>query len=102
VAAESLIDETFLHTLIVILSTFVWFISVIAFRKTGLRKHFFLMVGFTFLLAFQVESLCEALFLSGELIVVPLAGTHLSHLLILFSLIGFFFALITGENEFGK
>lgn len=60
----------------------------------------FLSLAFTFLALSQVVELVETLFLSNQLIFIPLTGIHLSHFLDFLILSSFSMALLirSGDN----
>jgi uncharacterized membrane protein len=59
----------------------------------------FLSLAFTFLTLSQIVELAETLFLSNELVYIPLTGIHLSHFLDFLMLSSFGMALLIRSRD---
>lgn len=89
-----------IHVLLVAFSILVLSISLLAYRQRRTNRYLALSLAFTFLALSQVVELVETLFLSSQLVLIPLTGIHLSHFFDFLMLSSFSFALLArpGEN----
>jgi hypothetical protein len=83
-----------LHLSLAILSVVVLVISVGAFIRRRESRYFFLMVAFLFFCADQLVTLYQELYFYGLLIVIPILGLHLVHVLELMMLLSLIAALL--------
>jgi len=73
--------DAVVHVLLVAFSATVLLISLLAYSSRRDTRYMFLSLAFTFLALSQVVELVEILFLSNQLIFIPLTGIHMSHFL---------------------
>lgn len=95
-------DDDLLHTVILALSVLLLIISVRAYRKRPSSRYLFLVFAFLFLLLSQTVDAYESMFMSGDLITIPVVELHLSHFLSFVMLVNFILALtrpIGGETR---
>lgn len=94
------ITDGLVHILLVAFSGLVLMISLFAYASKRDTRYMFLSLAFTFLALSQVVELVETLFLSNQLIFIPLTGIHLSHFLDFLMLSSFSMALLirSGDN----
>ncbi len=91
------------HVLLVAFSGLVLLISLLAYASRRDARYMFLSLAFTFLALSQVVELIETLFLSNQLVYIPLTGIHLSHFLDFLMLSSFSLALLVrGEKTLGS
>ncbi|OLC60915.1 hypothetical protein AUH73_08530 [archaeon 13_1_40CM_4_53_4] len=86
-------DEV-VHVLLVAFAGLVLLISLLAYASRRDTRYMFLSLAFTFLALSQVVELIETLFLSNQLVYIPLTGIHLSHFLEFVMLSSFSLALL--------
>ena len=86
-------DEV-VHVLLVAFAGLVLLISLLAYASRRDTRYMFLSLAFTFLALSQVVELIETLFLSNQLVYIPLTGIHLSHFLDFVMLSSFSLALL--------
>jgi hypothetical protein len=73
------LPEDLIHASLVGLSAIVLSISILAYLRRRGSRYLFLTLAFTFLTLGQIVDLAETLWLSGQLILLPLLEVHLSH-----------------------
>jgi hypothetical protein len=89
--------------MLVAFSGLVLMISLTAYASRRDTRYMFLSLAFTFLTLSQIVELVETLFLSNELVYIPLTGIHLSHFLDFLMLSSFGLALlIRGRDSLGN
>ncbi len=77
----------------------VLLISLLAYASRRGARYLFLSLAFAFLALSEVLGLVETVFLSNQLILIPLTGIHLSHFVEFLMLFSFSLALIVrGEK----
>lgn len=86
--------DSVMHLLTVSLSIAVFVISVRVLQKRPTNRYIMLSVAFFFLLLSQLEEFIEALFYSGNQLMIPYTDLHVSHLLDFLMLVSFVLALI--------
>jgi uncharacterized membrane protein len=86
--------DVVVHVLLVAFSGLVLVISLLAYASRRDTRYMLLSLAFTFLALSQVVELIETLFLSNQLIYMPLTGIHLSHFLDFLMLSSFSLALL--------
>ncbi|HEV2118543.1 MAG TPA: hypothetical protein VGS11_00310 [Candidatus Bathyarchaeia archaeon] len=86
--------DAVVHVLLVAFSAVVLLISLLAYASRRDTRYMFLSLAFTFLALSQVVELMETLFLSNQLVYIPLTGIHLSHFLDFLMLTSFSLALL--------
>ena len=87
------------HVLLVAFSALVLLISLLAYVGRRDSRYFFLSLAFAFLALSQVVELVETIFLTNQLIFIPLTGVHLSHFLDFLMLSSFSLALLVRNGE---
>lgn len=87
------------HILLVAFSGLVLTISLLAYASRRDTRYMFLSLAFTFLALSQVVELAETLFLSDQLVLIPLTGIHLSHFLDFLMLSSFSMALLVRGGD---
>jgi len=93
------VTNAVVHVLLVAFSAVVLLISLFAYAGRRNTRYLFLSLAFAFLALSEVEGLIETMFLSNQLILMPLTGIHLSHFIEFLMLASFSLALIVrGEN----
>src|SRR5207245_8584255 len=92
------VTDGLVHVLLVAFSALVLLISLLAYVGRRDSRYLFLSLAFAFLALSQVVELVETIFLSNQLIFIPLTGVHLSHFLALLMLSSFSLALLV-RNE---
>lgn len=96
------ITDGVIHVLLVAFSGLVLLISLLAFKDRRTIRYLFLSLAFTFLMLSQTVELLETLFLSNQLILIPVTGIHLSHFLDFLMLSSFSMALLLkSEGKLG-
>ena len=91
------------HVLLVAFAAAVLLISLFAYAARRDTRYMLLSIAFTFLSLSQVVELIETVFLSNQLIYIPLTGVHLSHFLDFLMLSSFSLALLVrGEKTLGS
>jgi hypothetical protein len=93
------ITDGLVHVLLVAFSGLVLTISLLAYGSRRDTRYMFLSLAFTFLTLSQIVELVETLFLSNELIFIPLTGIHLSHFLDFLMLSSFGLALMVRNGD---
>lgn len=94
--------DAVVHVFLVAFSALVLLISLLAYASRRDTRYMFLSLAFTFLTLSQVVELIETLFLSNQLVYIPLTGIHLSHFLDFLMLSSFGLALLVrGEKTLG-
>lgn len=91
-----------MHVFLVGFSALVLLISLVAYSSRRDARYLFLSLAFAFLALSEVVGLVETLFLSNELILIPLTGIHLSHFVEFLMLFSFSLALIVRGEKFGS
>jgi len=91
-------DEV-VHVVLVAFSGLVLLISLLAYASRRDTRYMFLSLAFTFLALSQVVELIETLFLSSQLVYMPLTGIHLSHFLDFLMLSSFSLALLVRGGQ---
>ena len=95
--------DAVVHVLLVAFSALVLLISLLAYARRRDTRYMLLSIAFTFLSFSQVVELIETIFLSNQLIYIPLTGIHLSHFLDFLMLSSFGLALLVkGEKSVGS
>ena len=95
--------DAVVHVLLVTFSAVVLMISLLAYVSRRDTRYMLLSIAFTFLFLSQVLELVETIFLSNQLIYIPLTGIHLSHFLDFLMLSSFSLALLVrGEKTLGN
>ena len=95
--------DAVVHVLLVAFSTVVLLISLLAYESRRDTRYMLLSIAFTFLSMSQFVELIEAIFLSNQLVYIPLTGIHLSHFLDFLMLSSFSLALLVrGEKALGN
>jgi hypothetical protein len=87
------ITEDMVHVLLVGLSSAILLVSIAAQLRKRNSRYLFMTLAFGFLTLSQSVELVETLFMSNQLVVVPVAGVHLSHFLDFLMLSSFGLAL---------
>ena len=67
------------HVFLVGLSTAILAVSILAYLRKRNSRYLLLSLAFTFLSLSQTVDLVETLFMSSQLIVLPIIEVHLSH-----------------------
>jgi hypothetical protein len=93
------ITDGLVHVLLVAFSCLVLMISLLAYSSRRDTRYMFLSLAFTFLALSQVVELVETLFLSNQLIFIPLTEIHLSHFLDFLMLSSFSMALLIRSGD---
>jgi uncharacterized membrane protein len=93
------ITDGLVHVVLVAFSGLVLAISLFAYASRRDTRYMFLSLAFTFLALSQIVELVETLFLSSELILIPLTGIHLSHFLDFLMLSSFSLALLVRRGD---
>lgn len=88
------VSDGMVHVLLVSFSALVFLISFRALLSRRDSRYLFLSFAFVFLFLSQVAELVETIFLSNQLIFIPLTGIHLSHFLDFLMLSSFSLALL--------
>lgn len=86
--------DVLMHLVTIGLSVAVFVISVRAMQKRPSRRYVMLSIAFFFLLLSQLDQFIEALFYSGNQIMIPVVGLHVSHLFDFLMLVSFVLALL--------
>jgi len=95
--------DAVVHVLLVGFSTVVLLISLLAYESRRDTRYMLLSIAFTLLSLSQVVELIETIFLSNQLVYIPLTGIHLSHFLDFLMLSSFSLALLVrGEKTLGS
>jgi len=95
--------DAVVHVLLVAFAAAVLLISLLAYATRRDTRYMLLSIAFTFLSLSQVVELTETIFLSNQLIYIPLTGIHLSHFLDFLMLSSFSLALLVrGEKTLGN
>jgi hypothetical protein len=68
-----------MHIILVTLSIAILAISLLAYMSKRNSRYLFLSMAFIFLTLGQLVDLVETLFMSSQLIVLPILQIHLSH-----------------------
>jgi hypothetical protein len=93
------ITDGLVHILLVAFSGLVLMISLFAYASRRDTRYMFLSLAFTFLALSQVVELVETLFLSNQLVFIPLTEIHLSHFLDFLMLSSFSVALLIRSKD---
>jgi hypothetical protein len=93
------VTDGLVHVLLVAFSTLVLSISILAYVGRRDSRYLSLSLAFAFLALSQVVELVETIFLSNQLIFIPLTGIHLSHFLDFLMLSSFSMALLVRSRE---
>ncbi len=93
------ITDGLVHILLVAFSGLVLMVSLLAYASRRDTRYMFLSLAFTFLALSQIVELVETLFLSNQLIFIPLTGIHLSHFLDFLMLSSFSLALLIRSGD---
>ena len=91
--------DAVVHAVLVAFSALVLLISLLAYASRRDTRYMFLSLAFTFLTLSQVVELIETLFLSNQLVFIPLTGIHLSHFLDFLMLSSFSLALLVRSEK---
>jgi len=95
--------DAVVHVLLVAFSGLVLVISLFAYATRRDTRYLLLSIAFTFLFLSQLVELIETIFLSNQLVYIPLTGIHLSHFLDFLMLSSFSLALLVrGEKTLGS
>ena len=92
--ASALIDDDFMHIVLVGLSLALMGISVNGFRRRRNSRYLFLMLAFVFFSLDQVVALWQQLYLGDVLLSVPIMGLHVTHVFELLMGVSFVAALL--------
>ena len=87
-------SDEIMHVLMVILSFTLVLIASLAYLRRRNRRYMFLTLAFIFLFASQAVTMLEVVVYSNYLLIIPVIGLHLSHVLDLMMLISFAAALM--------
>ena len=82
------------HIALVSLSAIVFVVSILAYVKRRNHRYLFLTVAFGFLALGQSVDLVETVFMSNQLIEIPIVQIHLSHMFEFLMLFSFCLALL--------
>jgi hypothetical protein len=93
------VTDGLVHVLLVAFSGLVLMISLFAYASRRDARYMFLSLAFTFLALSQVVELVETLFLSNQLVFIPLTEIHLSHFLDFLMLSSFSVALLIRSKD---
>ena len=93
------VTDGLVHVLLVAFSALVLLISLLAYAGRRDSRYLSLSLAFSFLALSQVVELVETIFLSNELILIPLTGIHLSHFLDFLMLSSFSMALLLRSRD---
>ena len=85
--------------MLVAFSGLVLMTSFLAYASRRDTRYMLLSLAFSFLTLSQIVELVETLFLSNELIYIPLTGIHLSHFLDFLMLSSFSLALLIRSGD---
>ncbi len=88
------VTDGLVHVFLVAFSVLVLSISLLAYSGRRDSRYGFLSLAFAFLALSQVAQLIESMFLSSQLILIPMTGIHLSHFLEFLMLSSFSGALL--------
>ena len=91
--------DAVVHALLVAFSGLVLLISLLAYASRRDTRYMLLSLAFTFLTLSQIVELIETLFLSNQLVYIPLTGIHLSHFLDFLMLSSFSLALLVRAEK---
>ena len=95
--------DGFVHVLLVAFSAVVLLVSLLAYANRRNSRYLFLSLAFAFLTLSEIVGLIETLFLSNQLIFIPLTEIHLSHFLEFLMLSSFSLALLVkGGRSLGS
>jgi hypothetical protein len=83
----------------VAVAALVLLISLLAYAGRRESRYLFLSLAFAFLALSQVVELVETIFLSDQLIFIPLTGIHLTHFLDFLMLSSFSMALLLRSRD---
>jgi hypothetical protein len=92
-ASLSVADDA-IHVALVEMCLIVLAVSVVAYSKRRNRRYFLLTLAFAFLTLSQSVDLIETLFMSSQLIIIPVVQIHLSHFFDFLMLTSFGLALV--------
>jgi hypothetical protein len=93
------VTDGLVHMLLVAFSALVLLISLFAYAGRRDSRYLFLSLAFAFLALSQVVELVETIFLSNQLLFIPLTGIHLSHFLDFLMLSSFSLALLVRSEK---
>lgn len=93
------VTDGLVHIMLVAFSGLVLIISLSAYASRRDTRYMFLSLAFAFLTLSQIVELVETLFLSNELVFIPLTGIHLSHFLDFLMLSSFGLALLIRSKD---
>jgi len=93
------VTDGVVHVLLVAFSALVLLISLVAYVGRRELRYLFLSLAFAFLALSQAVELVETIFLSNQLILIPITGIHLSHFLDFLMLSSFSLALLVRSRE---
>ena len=79
---------------LVSLSVIVLMVSFLAYLKRRTQRYLFLTLAFGFLTTGQAVDLVETIFMSNQLIQIPVVQIHLSHMFEFLMLFSFCLALL--------
>ena len=97
------LTDGLVHILLVAFSLLVLAISLLAYVSRRDTRYMFLSLAFVFLSLSQIVELVETVFLSSQLVFIPLTGIHLSHFLDFLMLSSFSLALLVRKgNDLGN
>lgn len=91
--------DAIVHVLLVAFSFLVLLISLLAYASRRETRYMFLSLAFAFLALSQVVEFIETLFLSNQLVYIPVTGIHLSHFLDFLMLASFSLALLVRSEK---
>jgi hypothetical protein len=91
--------DAIVHVLLVAFSFLVLLISLLAYASRRESRYMFLSLAFAFLALSQVVELIETMFLSNQLVYIPVTGIHLSHFLDFLMLASFSLALLVRSEK---
>jgi hypothetical protein len=86
--------DSAVHVALVSLSVIVLVVSILAYLKRRTRRYIFLTLAFGFLTLGQAVDLVETIFMSNQLIEIPIVQIHLSHMFEFLMLFSFCLALL--------
>ena len=93
------VTDGLVHVLLVAFSALVLLISLLAYSARRDYRYLSLSLAFAFLALSQVVELVETIFLSNQLILIPLTGIHLSHFLDFLTLSSFSMSLLIRSRD---
>src|SRR6267378_4019726 len=93
------VTDALVHVLLVAFSALVLLISLLAYAGRRDSRYLSLSLAFAFLALSRVVELVETIFLSNQLVLIPLTGIHLSHFLDFLMLSSFSMALLLRSRD---